>query len=146
VGQPTLGGVTVDMNAVRRLEECGAWMPDGVHAAPRRDPRRNPTLIPQEEPDMVTIMGRDPRDGRVYEFEKPGLQKRYVTSPDQLALLMAFGVEYVGDMPPALVDSRVTIPFPGTADAPVHDEVHRFTPEEIANEIAKRQPREPPIL
>jgi hypothetical protein len=78
--------------------------------------------------NLGTTMGRDPRNNRVYEFERPGLTKRYVVSPAEFDTLATFGIPYVGDLPPALIDARVTIP---ELDEEALKNIATFTAEEI---------------
>jgi GH25 family lysozyme M1 (1,4-beta-N-acetylmuramidase) len=85
--------------------------------------------------DMITTMGRDPRDGTVWEFW--GLLRRHVATMDELALLQFFGVSYGGDIDPRLIDARAMYP-PVANPSPIVDPqtLATLTADEIAHRLA----------
>lgn len=82
-----------------------------------------------------THMFRDPRDGRVWRFDNPGLFRTYVKGPAHFDWLAVHGVRYHGDLEPAGIDSFEIYP------AKLSDEdlanVATFTADEIAERLAQ---------
>lgn len=66
---------------------------------------------------MATEIWRHPITGAVFEVDRNGLTKKWITSNEQLELLITnFGVPYKGDLSPVLLDARETIGFGSAAE------------------------------
>lgn len=82
-----------------------------------------------------THMFRDPRDGRVWRFDNPGLFRTYVKGTAHFDWLAVHGVQYHGDLEPAGIDSFEVYP------AKLTDEelagIATFTADEVAERLAQ---------
>jgi hypothetical protein len=83
---------------------------------------------------LGTTLARDPRDGKVWHIERPGLFRTYVQGPANLDWLLAHGVPYVGDLDGAAIDAFYAYP-PNLSDADVA-KVASFTADEIAERLS----------
>lgn len=93
------------------------------------------TPQPPEEEDMgKTIMVADPRTGEVFEMD--GIFRTYVETTTQMDKLQFLGVPFLGAGDTDIIDSRVLVPFPGTAGAHDPSVVAKLTADEIAKRLS----------